>query len=275
MTKTTIQSAIILVCALSGAAFAQTAAPAAAKAPEPDYTLSYNVGVTTDYRYRGISQSRLKPALQGGVDFAHKNGVYLGAWASSISWIKDNTPNGVSTKGPIELDLYGGYKAELSKELAYDVGVLQYAYLGNTLADTMANAAGFRYENANTTELYGALTYKQFTAKYSHSLGRLFGTLGSKNSGYIDFSANFDLGNGWSVVPHIGLQRISDNAKGNYSNVSPSYTDYSVTVNKDIDGLVLSGALVGTDANAGFYASPVSGFNMGKTGLVLSIKKNF
>jgi uncharacterized protein (TIGR02001 family) len=270
MTKTTIQSAIVLVCALSGAAFAQTAAPAAPKAPEPDYTISYNVGATTDYRYRGISQSRLKPALQGGVDFAHKNGVYLGAWASTITWIKDASTPGFETKGPIELDLYGGYKGEFNKDVSYDVGLLQYAYVGNSLD----KAAAPGYGNANTTELYGAVSYKQYTAKYSHSFGRLFGTLGSKNSGYIDLSANFDLGNGWSVVPHLGIQRISDNATAVYG-TSPAYTDYSVTVNKDFDGLVLSGALVGSDAKAGFYTNAVANQNMGKTGLVLSIKKNF
>ena len=58
--------------AVSGAAMAQ------AKAPEPDYSFSYNVGLVSDYRYRGISQSRLRPALQGGVDFSHKSGFYLG-----------------------------------------------------------------------------------------------------------------------------------------------------------------------------------------------------
>ncbi len=271
MNKTTIQSAIVLVCALSGAAFAQTAAP---KAPEPDYTLSYNVGATTDYRYRGISQSRLQPAVFGGVDFAHKSGFYAGAWASSITWIKDNSSAGFETKGPIELDLYGGYKGEFNKEISYDLGLLQYAYLGNTLSNT-SPGNGATYQDANTTELYGAVTYKQYTAKYSHSVGRLFGTLGSKNSGYIDLSANFDLGNGWSVVPHIGIQRISDNAKANYGGVSPAYTDYSVTVNKDIDGLVVSAALVSTDASKVFYENVATKQFMGKTGLVLSLKKNF
>ena len=74
------QKMVLPALALSGAAFAQT------KAPEPDYTLSFNVGAVTDYRYRGISQSRLDPALQGGADFAHKSGFYVGTWASTIKW---------------------------------------------------------------------------------------------------------------------------------------------------------------------------------------------
>jgi len=75
------QKMVLAALAVSGAAFAQT------KAPEPDYTLSYNIGVVTDYRYRGISQSRKRPALQGGIDYANKNGFYVGTWASTITWI--------------------------------------------------------------------------------------------------------------------------------------------------------------------------------------------
>src|SRR5450755_1123721 len=90
--------------------------------------LSFNVSVTSDYRFRGISQTRLKPALQGGVDYALSSGFYVGAWASTIQWIKDN-----GVKGPVELDLYGGYKGEIQKDLGYDVGLLQYAYVGNKL----------------------------------------------------------------------------------------------------------------------------------------------
>ena len=98
-TKATL---LLSTLALSGAAFAQ------AKAPEPDYTLSFNVGAVSDYRYRGLSQTRLKPAVQAGADFAHKSGVYVGLWASTIRWIKDN-----DVKGPVEVDVYAGYKGSL------------------------------------------------------------------------------------------------------------------------------------------------------------------
>ena len=117
--------------ALSAAASAQTPAPS--KAAEPDYTLSFNAGVVSDYRYRGISQTRLMPAVQAGTDFAHKNGLYLGAWATNIQWIKDQSGAGQSVKGPIEIDLYGGYKFTVAG-IGGDVGVLRYQYQGNTLA---------------------------------------------------------------------------------------------------------------------------------------------
>ena len=246
------QKMVLAALAVSGAAFAQT------KAPEPDYTLSYNVGVVSDYRYRGISQSRLNPALQGGIDFAHKSGFYLGAWGSTIKWIKDAG----ATKGSFELDLYGGYKGEVMKGLAYDVGYLRYQYVNNKLGDVPG------FANANTDEIYGALTYGMFTAKYSHSLSNLFGNPDSKGSGYLDLSANVDMGNGWSVVPHIGHQKIKHLSIG-------SYTDYSVTVAKDMgNGFSLSAAVVGTDAEKSFYFTPAGKFT-GRTGLVVGAKYSF
>jgi uncharacterized protein (TIGR02001 family) len=246
------------------ATLAVGALPAVSHAEDAN-PLSFNVSVTSDYRYRGISQSRLKPALQGGADYAHPSGFYVGTWGSTISWIKDaGTITGVDTgSAPVEIDIYGGYKGEITKGLGYDVGLLQYWYPGNKL-DRIA-------ENANTLEIYGALTYGPVTLKYSHSLTTLFGTPDSKGSGYLDLSATFDLGNGYSVVPHVGAQRIK-----NFT----TYVDYSVTGNKDFgDGLVLSLGVVSTnwDSHVGFpYTLPGSGTkDLAKTGVVVGLKKSF
>jgi uncharacterized protein (TIGR02001 family) len=259
--KLTKLSIALLLSAVSAGAFAQ------AKPAEPDYTLSFNAGVVTDYRYRGISQTRYQPAVQGGVDFAHKSGVYLGAWGSTIKWIKDYSVN-----GSVELDLYGGYKGSLTKDVSFDVGVLHYAYVGNKLSTV---AGGGVFANADTTELYGALTYGPVTAKYSRSVGRLFGSLGTKGSGYFDVTGNFDLGNGFSVAPHIGYTSVSKNAVGFYGD-DLSYTDYSVTLAKDFgSGLVGTVAVVGTDASKIFYTSGKNLKYLGKAGVVVGIKYNF
>lgn len=227
---------------------------AASALPSVSYAqFSANVGLTSDYRYRGISQTRVKPALQAGVDFGLPAGFYIGAWATNIKWIKD-----LGGDANYELDLYGGLKGELSKELSYDVGVLTYQYPSNKLSPS-----------ANTTELYGALTYGPFTGKYSHSVTNTFANPDSKNSFYLDLSATFDV-DGFSVVPHVGYQKI----KGTFSDVA-TYTDYSLTVSKEIAGFVLSGAVVGTDADKVFYSSPVNGKELGKPGIVLSVKKTF
>ena len=230
-----------------------------------DSPLSFNVGVFSDYRYRGISQTRLKPAVQAGIDYSIPGGFYVGAWASNIKWIKDSGGN-----ASVEIDVYGGYKGEIAKDVSYDVGVLQYVYPSAT-TDAWT-AAGLK--NPNTTELYGALTFGPATVKYSHAVTTLFGTANSKNSGYIEAAASFDVGSGVMLAPHVGYQRVAKNS-------SFSYTDYSLTVSKDFEGFVVSAAVVGAktktiSANPNGYAyySP-AGKDLGKTGLVVGVKKTF
>jgi len=246
-----LKTALMLsTLALSGAVLAQT------KAPEPDYTLSFNAGVVSDYRYRGISQTRLKPAVQAGADLGHSSGLYLGTWATNIKWIKDSG----ATDGSIELDIYGGYKGTAG-DIGYDVGFLRYEYVGNKLG----NVPGFA--NANTNELYAAVTVGPFTAKYSHSVSNLFGYLDSKNSQYLDINATFDLGGGWTVTPHVGRQVIKNNEAYNY-------TDYSVTLGKDLgNGLSASLMLVDTTAKEALYTW--GGKYVGKEALVAGLKYTF
>jgi uncharacterized protein (TIGR02001 family) len=243
-----------------------TGAFAQAKAPEPDYTLSFNAGVVSDYRYRGISQTSKKPALQGGADFAHKNGLYLGAWASTIDWIKDDGKlftlvPGATTAGntAIEIDLYGGYKGSMGS-VNYDIGLLQYLYPGNKYKNIVGGA------NANTLEAYGALSLGPVTAKYSHSLTDTFGFADTKNSYYFDLSATFDLGNGFTVVPHAGYQSIKDVK-------AASYTDYSLTLLKDF-GNGISGSVAYIDTDTKFYVTS-KGKDRGNGALVLGLKYSF
>ncbi len=250
------------------AAQAQTAAPAAptAKAPEPDFTLAYNVGAVSDYRYRGISQTRLKPAIQGGADFAHKSGFYLGAWATNIKWIKDNSSAGYPVEGPVEIDLYGGYKFAAGAGITMDVGALSYQYAGNSLKSTNGGGA---YGNATTNEVYAAASYSVATFKYSHGLGNLFGNLNSKGSQYFDLSANFDLGAGFTLTPHVGRQIVNRSP-------SLSYTDYSVTLAKDLgNGFSLSAMAVTTNAKTGPGLYTWGGKDVGKSGAVLGVKYTF
>ena len=234
------------------AALAITALPSVSHAE--DSPLSFNVSLTSDYRYRGISQSRVKPALQGGVDYALPAGFYIGAWASTIKWVKD-----FGGDANVEVDLYGGYKGEIAKDLTYDVGVLTYQYPSNKLNPS-----------ANTTELYGAVSFGPATVKYSHAVTNTFGNADSKNSFYLEGGASFEVGGGVTLAPHLGYQKI----KGPFSSVG-SYTDYSLTASMDFSGFVVSAALVGTDADKSFYSSPANGKELGKPGIVLAVKKTF
>jgi uncharacterized protein (TIGR02001 family) len=247
-----LKSKIVLaLLATSSAAFAQTA-PAA---PE----VTYNVGVVSQYRYRGIAQTKGDAALQGGVDYANANGFYLGAWGSTIKWIKDA---GSDAKGPVELDLYGGYKFEAAG-IAYDVGYLRYEYVNNTY-NKVPNAV-----NANTDEVYGAATYGVVTAKYSYAFSDLFGTANSKGSAYWDLSANFDLGNGYTLTPHAGRQVIKNSPN--------SYTDIALTLGKDLgDGLSASVSAISTSVkDNAYYASTATSYNTAKNALVVGVKYSF
>ena len=249
-----LKSKIVLaLLATSSAAFAQTA-PAAAT-PE----VTYNVGVVSQYRYRGIAQTKGDAALQGGVDYANANGFYLGAWGSTIKWIKDA---GSDAKGPVELDLYGGYKFEAAG-IAYDVGYLRYEYVNNTY-NKVPNAV-----NANTDEVYGAATYGVVTAKYSYAFSDLFGTANSKGSAYWDLSANFDLGNGYTLTPHAGRQVIKNSPN--------SYTDIALTLGKDLgDGLSASVSAISTSVkDNAYYTSTATSYNTAKNALVVGVKYSF
>ncbi len=247
---------ILASAALAAAgAIGLTAVPTVAVAQ--DNPLSFNVGLFSDYRYRGISQTRQRAALQAGVDYALPAGFYIGGWASNIQWIKD-----AGGDANVEIDLYGGWKGDVGNGVTLDVGVLGYQYPSNKLNPS-----------ANTTEIYGAATIGPATLKYSHSVTNLFGFASSKNSGYLDLTATFDV-SGFGVAPHIGYQRVAGTGNDNFS-----YTDYSLTVSKDIEGFVLSGAIVGTStksiAGVPAYTNPVNLKNMGRSALVVGVKKTF
>ena len=246
------KSILVLATALVGtAAMAQTAAAA------PESTLSFNVGVVTDYRFRSVAQTSFKPALQGGVDFAHASGAYIGAWASNVSWIKDYVG---ATDGTTEIDVYLGYKGAISKDLAFDIGVITYQYPGNTADQVLVNA--------NTTEVYGALTFGIATVKYSQSTGNFIANPNSSGSAYLELAATFDLGGGFSLTPHVGRQTIPNNGAGDY-------TDFSLALGKDFGG-GLTGSLTAysTDAKDAFYK--VGTFdNLGKSTLAVGVKYAF
>jgi len=111
---------------LVGTAFAATPALAqdeeAAVEAEADssFSISGNVALVTDYRFRGVSLSLGDPALQGGIDIVHDSGFYVGTWGSTIQ--------GGTPYGELELDVYAGYTTALSEAVTIDVGLLYYMY---------------------------------------------------------------------------------------------------------------------------------------------------
>lgn len=250
MQKLTLAAAV-MACFTSGLVNAEDI--------KPDHEVSFNATVTSDYRYRGISQARLKPALQGGVDYVNNsNGIYAGTWLSTIKWTRD-----AGGDGHIEWDIYGGKRGELVKDISYDVGALRYVYPSNNLNPS-----------ANTTEIYGQLGYGPAYIKYSHSVTNLFGFADSKGSGYWDLGANLDAGNGFIVNLHAGHQTVEGSVAG-LSNSRFSYTDWKIGVTRDFGFATGAVAIIGTNAEKASYASPGNGKFLGKNALVLSISKIF
>nr|WP_315469224.1 TorF family putative porin [uncultured Undibacterium sp.] len=247
--KNVLLAAAIATLFCSQAAQAQDAAPTV----KPEHEVSFNAALASDYRYRGISQTRLQLALQGGADYVNNpSGLYAGAWASTIKWTKD-----AGGGGSVEVDLYAGKRGALTSDISYDVGVLTYVYPSNGLA-----------VSANTTEIYGQLNYGSAYVKYSHATTNLFGFANSKNSGYLDIGANIDIDSGLVLNLHAGHQQVKNNSIS-------AYTDWKVGVTKDFGVLSASLAVIGTNASETAYASPANGKFLGKTSAVAMLSKTF
>ncbi|MCB2045256.1 MAG: hypothetical protein H6915_01455 [Novosphingobium sp.] len=112
--RSLLAASILASAAVATPAFAQDET-------ESDITVSGNVALVSDYRFRGFSLSDGDPAIQGGIDIAHSSGFYVGTWGSSI----DDLGSGL---GEMELDIYGGWSGEVTSGLTVDVGLLYYAY---------------------------------------------------------------------------------------------------------------------------------------------------
>ncbi|MFC0167078.1 TorF family putative porin [Pseudoduganella danionis] len=243
---------------ISGASWAQT--DDASSAVSAEHASSYNLAVVTDYRYRGISQTRFRPAVQGGFDYSHSpSGLYAGSWLSTIQWTRD-----AGGSGMLEWDLYAGRRGQLDAQgrYSYDFGVLRYLYPANALARVSG------YANANTTELYAQLGAGPVYLKYSYAVTNLFGFVDSRHSGYLDAGANLELDGGYTLNLHAGRQQVQRNG-------AASYSDWKLGLTRDFGVLTGALAVIGTTASKTAYASPADGRYLGKTALQLTLSKVF
>ena len=247
---------LTLTAAQAGNALAADA-PADAAPVASDFTLTANLTLASQYRYRGLMQSNNKPAIQGGFDLAHSSGFYLGNWNSSISWLNDSNS---AVSAPVEMDFYGGYKGNLAQDVPVDLGILQYYYPGDYPSG---------YTSPDTTELYAGIGYGPVMFKYSIAMTNLFGFADSKYSQYFDLSGNFDTGVwGLTVNAHVGRQEVRNVDNG-------SYTDWKLGLTKDFgQGLSVSLAYLDTNADRAVYTN-TRGRDMGRATGLLSLTKTF
>jgi uncharacterized protein (TIGR02001 family) len=214
MKHSTLSCAAVL-CAL---AFAAPAAKAETTIGGVD--VAANIGFTSDYVFRGISQSDEGPAVQGGLDFSHDSGFYAGVWGSNVDFNDGD-------EASVEVDFYGGYSGAVNG-FTYDVGAIYYAYPG---ADSdldydfveLALAGGYDF---GVAALSAAVNY---TPDY-------FGGLG--DGVYYMAAIDVPLPHDFSLSGHVGHQTIDD---GN------DYTDWSLGVGYSLYGMDLSLAYHETD----------------------------
>ena len=238
------------------------AAPIDDAAPTTPFTVTGNVGFYSQYVFRGLTQTDRRPALQGGFDIAHRSGFYAGTWGSNISWLRD--AGVVAHGGSLEWDFYGGYKHAIDEDVAVDAGVLYYYYPGSYVAGAT---------NPDTTELYVAASWKWLSLKYSHAVGDTFGVPDSRNSRYLDLSANYPLTERLTLNAHVGRQEYAGSNNGADNGDALDYTDWRVGFTWTMNGWNLGAHY--TDTNAKDAGYTLAGRNIGKATGTVFVQKVF
>src|SRR3954470_4818595 len=212
---------LVLPLALAASVVSGTAAAQQAAAPASPIT--GNMTIASEYRFRGIDQTAGKPAIQGGVDYSHASGVYLGNWDSNVS------QGAGFPGGNLEMDFYGGYKKAFG-DFGLDVGAIYYYYAGSEAGLLGAANPHTTASNSGTVhnfEGYIGGSWKWLSLKWYHAFSDYFMVPDTKGTNYVDFSATYDLGNGWGAVGHIGKAKVH-----NFSEAD--YTDYKLGATKDV-----------------------------------------
>lgn len=257
---------------------ALSSAPAmAADAPTSPHTLTANVGLVSNYIFRGLTQTFGKPAIQGGMDYSHASGAYAGLWGSNIS-------SHQYAGGTMELDYYFGYNGKLAGDWGWTAGFYGYYYPGANYKNATNAYTTPPDETYNTEEANIGVSWKWVSLKLSSTLSDYFGantktgyTSGSSGSTYLDLTANVPLPNDYTLVLHAGQQEI----KTKSGTTSLDYTDYKIGINKAFkDGWTVGLAYTEAD-NTAYYNNTASATTAGQTHslgrgvTVLSISRTF
>jgi uncharacterized protein (TIGR02001 family) len=281
----------LITFAVLGALSASSFVFAAEKEAKSDFTTSGSVGLFSQYIFRGLTQTDRDPALQGNFDINHTSGLYLGMWGSNVSWLRDqygvgnqNLTNSTYYKsgGSLEIDIYGGFKSEIGKTgLGIDLGALQYYYPGTERTRSEG------WAKANTTEVYGALSYGWLQAKYSQVVskdawgwGRIDGQdKDAKGTYYAELNATVPIGELIGAGPLKGLSGIAHYGKQEFDNDTalgfPSYEDYKLGLSNTFDNGVVIGAFWTDTKGARDSAWTYNGRNIGKETGTVFLQKTF
>jgi len=224
--------------------------PAMTVAQDSPHSFSGNVTIASDYLFRGQSQTDNGPTIQGGFDYAHEAGLYLGTWASNISFA-----------GGIEMDYYGGFAGEFANGLAWDLFGVYYLY------PSSGEGTGVDY-----WEVGPSLSYT-FGGDFEPTLG--VGFLYAD-----DFS--FNSGEGWWLYADLGISLPGDFALGFHAGNqtidlpaawgTPSWFEYNVSLSKAIGPYSFAVKFSDTDLSP---AECFGGTNICDSTVVFSISGSF
>jgi uncharacterized protein (TIGR02001 family) len=271
MFKIAFLSAAVGFIALPIAAQAQSTSEEAPTAASPAITISGSAAFTSDYRFRGVSQTDQDMAVQGGLTINHESGAYIGAWGSNLAgW-------GTFGGANLELDLIAGYKARLSDHATLDVGAVWYMYPGG------ADKTDFVEPYAKLTGTVGpaTLTAGVAYAPAQEALGRWhFTGLDAANGVYNapgDKDDNLYLwgdaamaitGTPLTAKAHIGYSDGNPGLGPNATSIAPTgrYWDWSLGLDAAWRNLTLGVAWVGTDISAADAAYLRPSFSKGQDG---------
>lgn len=200
---------------------------------------SANAGVTgsaaftTDYLFRGISQTTDSPAVQAGLTYSFDSGVYVSAWGSSVA--------DYISPGGLELDTLLGYSGK-SGNVGYDVGVMRYNYpgYGKNTPISGGNEADYN-EVYGSVSAYGAKFGLNYSPDYYFESDKFI-------YAYIEYGT--EVGAGVSVFGHVGYNVFdSDTAMGKalaITTTDDTYTDYKVAASKAFEGITVELAYIGS-----------------------------
>lgn len=245
-------------------------APALASAADSPHTFTGNMGIYSQYIFRGVSQTDGKPALQGGFDYSHSSGLYAGTWMSNVSWTKDAFV--YSGGGSLEADFYGGYKGTIGKsDFGYDVGLLQYYYPGTVFPGAT---------KADTLEAYVGLSWKWLSLKYSHAISnKTFTVPNSRGTDYIDLTANFPVTDKLTALVHYGKAKFDGTTLGVSNDSFASFDDWKIGVSYALPKDFTIGAFYSdtkmTALQELFYTNPTTGKFWGKGQGTVYVSKTF
>ncbi|MBU1311005.1 MAG: TorF family putative porin [Gammaproteobacteria bacterium] len=208
--RTTLATTVVLL----GLALASDKAAAA--------ELSGDITFTSDYAFRGISQTEEAPALQGGLTLSAESGFYVSVWGSNVDFLAEGT---------LELDVMLGWSGAINDDWSTDVGIMRYGY---------PNA---EIDGSNFWEIYGSLSYKDLTFGLAYSDDYY---ANSGNFIYLYASYSYALTDSISLDMQLGQNEYDDS--------SASYMDWSVGLSTEVMGAGVSLAYVDTDIDGSYLA---------------------